>query len=838
MSINQLLSHWRSEPSIGGNIEDWRIIPARFAQTTAFPRDINIILKQAAYRMGISDLYSHQYSSWEKIQSGKNVVVVTGTASGKTLCYNLPVLNCILSDPKAKALYLFPTKALGQDQRDELSNWINCLDTNLKPIATTYDGDTPQHSRTNIRKKANIILSNPDMLHMGILPYHTRWADFFENLRYVVIDEMHAYRGVFGSHVANVVRRLKRVADFYGSHPQFILTSATIANPIELGSKLIEDRVSLVADDGSPRGEKHFIMYNPPVVDPDLGIRASVLQESVRLSSDIITCGSQTLIFAVTRRTIELMLNYLRSQALVPRGQIQGYRSGYLPHERRAIENGLRSGEIRAVVSTNALELGVDIGSVEATVITGYPGTIASLWQQAGRSGRKNETSLTVFLTSSNPLDQFLAANPEYLFSRSPEQALINPDNLLILLSHILCASFELPFTTGQSFGNVSADQVQEFLEYLENSEVLYQAGDKYFWMAQDYPASSVSLRTTSPDSVLLHSYVDGSWKIIGEVDSNSAHWMVHPEAIYLHRGQSYLVESLDINENIARLVPVEVDYYTQSRSETEVSLLESYSQVQAPGAKKGNGQFNITTKVTGYKIIQWYTNNLLNTGSVDLPEKVLQTSGYWICPDSETVEVLTQEGLWNLSPNDYGPNWETQKIKARQRDGNICQICGTPEKGRSHDVHHKIPFRTFSSYNEANHLRNLVTLCSSCHKRAEAVVRIRSGLAGLAFVLSNLAPLFLMCDPTDLDVYSDPAADFTEGNPVVLIYERIPTGIGFSERLFELHDEILLRALELVTHCKCKDGCPSCVGPGGESGSGSKKETLALLKILTHNQL
>lgn len=436
MSLSKLLSHWRAEPTIGGNVVDWRTLPAREAQYVPMPDELHPILRGVMTERGFTNLYSHQAATWKQTQQGKDVVVVTGTASGKTLAYNLPVLDRLVRIPEGRALYIFPTKALAQDQKDELDQMNTFLPKDNRVPAATYDGDTTQSARPKIRKNARIIISNPDMLHMGILPYHAKWAEFFANLQYIVIDEMHTYRGVFGSHVANVLRRLKRVTQFYGASPQFIMTSATIANPIELAGKLIEKRAVLVDEDGAPRGPKHFLIYNPPIVNEDLGIRRSVLQESVRLAQDLLTYDVQTILFGRGRRTVEVMLNYLREGNGNPE-QIRGYRGGYLPRQRREIEAGLRSGEVRGVVATNALELGIDIGGMDAAVLAGYPGTIAASWQQAGRAGRAEDVSLAALVTSANPLDQFLARHPEFFFGSSPEQALINPNHLLILLGHI-----------------------------------------------------------------------------------------------------------------------------------------------------------------------------------------------------------------------------------------------------------------------------------------------------------------------------------------------------------------------------------------------------------------
>lgn len=870
MSLSTLLNLWRDTPGIASNIAAWRTFPAQSGRFLPFPPDLHPALAAALKSRGIEAIYTHQAAAWQHVQAGRHPVIVTGTASGKTLCYNLPILDRLLHTPEARALYLFPTKALAQDQAEALQQFAKeaeakALSPGLRsPVSdppsavggrwsavATYDGDTPTSARPAIRQNARLVITNPDMLHAGILPHHTRWADFFSRLQFVVIDEMHVYRGVFGSHVANVLRRLKRVAHFYGAAPQFILTSATIANPSELAERLIEEPIALVDEDGAARGVKHFLIYNPPIVDYDLGLRRSALQETVRLSQELLADNIQTLIFGRARRSVEMILKHLTSP-LTPLlegegnkdssppsplrgagGEVRAYRSGYLPRQRREIERGLREGQVRAVVATTALELGIDIGGLDAAVLAGYPGTIAGTWQQAGRAGRQREDSLALLIATANPLDQFLAHHPDYFFERSPEQALINPDNLLILLQHLRCAAFELPFRRGEGFGRVDAALLAEFLQFLQAGGELHASDETFFWMADHYPAEGVSLRSASPQRVLLQVEADDGLTTIGEVDEASAPWMVHPQAIYLHEGQSYLVETLDLEQNLARLRPSQADYYTEPKRETTVQLVATSSIAPVPGAAKVFGEIMVTTHVVGYRQRRWFSNEPLGEGELSLPPVELQTSGYWLALTEATVEGLRAQGLWSNDPNDYGSNWAAQRRAARARDGYRCQMCGIPERGREHDVHHKIPFRTFASYEPANQLSNLITLCRSCHRRAETAVRVRSGLGGLAFALSHLAPLFLMCDANDVAVHHDPQSPLAEGQPVVVIYETTPGGLGFSERLFDLHADLMGHAHELVVACGCADGCPSCVGPGGEEGRGGKREALAILAKL-----
>ena len=844
MPLASLLDFWKRDPDTAPNLVAWQTLPPRPAQTHPFPEDLPAPIKQTLIAAGIHLLYSHQLEAWNQSRAGKNIILSTGTASGKTLSYNLPVFASLLQEPNARALYLFPTKALAQDQ---LSN-LQSLTSNLTPAI--YDGDTPASARPAIRKNARIVLSNPDMLHTGILPHHTNWSDFFTNLRFVVIDETHTYRGVFGSHVANVIRRLKRVANFYGANPQFILASATIGNPKELGERLIEEPVHLIDKDGSARGPRHFIIYNPPIVDEALGLRKSSLLEGVRLAQDLINSNVQSVVFARSRRSVEIILRYVQGDLTPdsspesplidykslpsPQSMIRGYRSGYLPTQRREIEKGLREGTIKTVVATNALELGIDIGGLGAAILVGYPGTVASARQQAGRAGRGLESAAAVMVASASPLDQFLAHHPEYFFDRSPEQALVNPDHLLILLEHLRCAMFELPFQKGEGFGRVSAETIDEYLQFLIANNEAHESQDKVYWMADQYPAANISLRSASPQGVVLQTTLDDRPQTIGTVDGESALWMVHPGAIYLHEAQSFFVKDLNLEEHIAYLKPIESDYYTEPLQGTEVTVLSESASEIVHGAEKKWGELQVTSQVTGFRKRRWYTHENLGEEPLDLPPTDLMTTGYWVSLSEETLSHLREAGVWSNDPNDYGPDWPRIRDRVRARDKYTCQVCGAVETNRQHDVHHKTPFRAFTSYMEANRLENLTTLCPSCHHKAEQNVRMKSGLSGLAYVLGNLAPLFLMCDAGDLGTHVEPVENQTFGQPTVVLYDAIPAGIGFSQKLFEMHNELIARAFELVSECPCADGCPSCVGPGGENGYGGKQEALEILKELT----
>ncbi|MDY7040988.1 MAG: DEAD/DEAH box helicase, partial [Chloroflexota bacterium] len=559
MDLDSVLDHLRQSPTFMRGVTAWKELPAREGRYAEFPTSLDHRLRDALRAQGIERLYTHQAASVEAATRGENVVVVTPTASGKTLCYNLPVLHALLGESNARALYLFPTKALAQDQLHELETFVKSLGGGIR--AATYDGDTPTGSRRTIRDQARIVITNPDMLHTGILPHHTKWGGIFAGLRYVVVDEVHTYRGVFGSHVANVIRRLKRICDFYGSRPQFICCSATIANHQELIERLVEEPFTLIDDDGAPRAKKHFILYNPPLVNLELGLRRSSVLEAKSIAREFLEADVQTLIFTRARLTTEVLLTYLRDEmgkentTNDSKEKIRGYRGGYLPQQRRAIEQGLRQGTVRGVVATNALELGIDIGDMAACVMTGYPGTIASSWQQAGRAGRTSSVSAAVLVSGGSPLDQYVITHPHYFFGRSPEHALINPDNLAICTAHIQCAAFELPFRAGESFGHFP--NTGEALDFLAEAGVLHRAGNDFHWMHDSYPAEAISLRTGTNDNFVIVDHTDGTERVIGEVDAFSAPFLIHEEAIYIHEGQPYQVQTLDWEGRTARVQAV-----------------------------------------------------------------------------------------------------------------------------------------------------------------------------------------------------------------------------------------------------------------------------------------
>jgi DEAD/DEAH box helicase domain-containing protein len=795
-----------------------RKLPAVPATYAPFPATLDDRLRRALIARGIDQLYSHQADCIDHALSGRNVVVVTPTASGKTLCYNAPVIGSILRDASSRALYLFPTKALAQDQLAELHQLAQLVGAEgADDIGVfTYDGDTPQDARRAIRTRAHVVLSNPDMLHSGILPHHPRWAKLFENLRFVVIDELHAYRGVFGSHLANIIRRLRRVCRHYGSDPVFICSSATIANPKELAERLIGDDFALVDRSGAPRGEKYFLFVNPPVVNKELGIRRSYLAETRRVAIEFLQRGLQLIVFAQSRLSTEILTTYLKDAFQGPPGSadvIRGYRGGYLPLRRREIERELREGTVRCVVSTNALELGIDIGALDVVVMAGYPGTIASTWQRAGRAGRRSGRSAAVLVASSAPIDQFVVRNPDFFFDASPEHALVNPDNLHVLLAHVKCAAFELPFRTDEAFGSFN---VQEILAILSEEGFVHLTGDQWQWTQESYPADAVSLRSISSDNFVVIDTTRGE-RVIGETDFTSGPSTLHEKAIYIVEGQLFQVEKLDYEGRKAYVRAVECDYYTDAITYTKVTILDTFAFsasdtpaaiASSPGtaalaagieepqdepavrdyelstdvpppdlpagirAERAHGEVHVVSRVVGFKKIRFYTNENIGSGELELPEQQMHTTSYWLTIPQEIMAAA--------------------------------------------------PFGTADR---------------------------RDGVIGLAYAMRNVAPLLLMCDGHDIGMAIDGlGVDGTHrvggarggapaelsATPTIFLYDSYPGGIGFSEPLYGMHETLLDRTLELIAGCPCDSGCPSCVGPEGATGPLAKAAALHLLRAVT----
>ena len=636
MNVDQLADQLRHDPLFMKNVVRWEELPTRPAQYAPYPEGLDPRLLPVLEKRGIHQLYSHQAHAVREVLAGKDVVVVTPTASGKTMCYNLPVLSSILKDEDSRALYLFPTKALSADQVSELYELIEEMGVDIKTY--TYDGDTPGAARRAVRQAGHIVVTNPDMLHSGILPHHTKWVKLFENLKYIVIDEIHTYRGVFGSNLANVLRRLMRLCAFYNSHPQFILCSATIANPQELAETLTGRPIELIDDNGAPMGARHFVFYNPPVVNRQLGIRKGVLPETRNIASMLLKNGIQTITFCRSRLQVEVLTRYLKDMVRDPlgnAGKVRGYRGGYLPTQRREIEKGLRAGQIDAVVSTNALELGIDIGALDACVLCGYPGTIASAWQQAGRAGRRKSTSIVFFVASSAALDQYIVNHPDYFLHQSPENALLNPDNLYILLSHFKCAAFELPFEDGDSFGNAPAPD--QLLDYLTDASILRHVEGRYHWMAEDFPASQLSLRSAAAEEnfMIIDITSPANPRVIGEMDRYTVPMLLHENAIYMHEAQQYQVEKLDFDACKAFIRQVDVGYYTDSDLNVSLSLLDIEQEDTESGVSRALGEVKVTCQVTMFKKIKFDTHETLGFGHVRLPETDMHTTAmWWTLPD------------------------------------------------------------------------------------------------------------------------------------------------------------------------------------------------------------
>jgi DEAD/DEAH box helicase domain-containing protein len=780
--VDEVLNAFAERDPTGDILTAVRHFPAREAQWADFPEWVNANLVSAYAAKGVSRLYTHQASAAEAVHTGQNVVIVTPTASGKTLCYNLPVLNAVLENSDTRALYLFPTKALAQDQLAELYDLNQRLENCFGVF--TYDGDTPADARKSIREKGHVVLTNPDMLHTGILPHHTRWTRLFENLRYIVLDELHTYRGVFGSHLCNVLRRLRRIARFYGREPQFICCSATIANPGELASRLLETRVEVLDSNGTPAAEKTFVFYNPPVVNRALGIRRSYINESARVALEFLKHDLQTIVFANSRLHTEILLTYLQQANPQLPGKpetIRGYRGGYLPNERREIERGLRDGKIRGVVSTSALELGIDVGSLDTVVMAGYPGTIAATWQRAGRAGRRSGSSCAVLVASSAPLDQFMVRHPDYFFGRTPEHAFIQPDNLEILINHLKCAAFELPIAPGEQFGDVD---LPDLCARLAEAGFLHLAGENYHWTHEAYPADTISLRSVTSDNFVIID-ITGEPNVVGEIDFPSALVFVHEKAIYLHGGQQYHVEHLDFKKSKAYVKRVDVDYYTDAVRYAQVRVLEvaasesfTSSTSLTSFTSHSHGDVLVRSQVVGFKKIKFFTNENIGDGKLELPENEMHTTSYWITLERPLLESLPfsvsarQAGMFGL-------------LHALESVATLLLMCDRRDLGTAIGERPPNP----GSENDA-------------------VVAMRME-----------------------DAVSANAKEFFEPN--LYLYDAYPGGIGFSEPLFRAHDLLVQKTRELISSCECEQGCPSCIGPAGDLAPRAKEVALAILDRL-----
>lgn len=754
MDVEAFLQRITSRCDYAGQLEHVEHLPARAPQWARPACPLPPPVERLLAARGIESLYTHQVETLEAARAGRDTVVITGTASGKTLCYNLPILEQATLDPNARALYLFPTKALAQDQLQGLLTLVADdaeMATRIRP--GVYDGDTPTAQRRRIRNEANLVLTNPDMLHAGILPYHPKWASLLSDLKYIVVDEVHTYRGILGAHVAAVLRRLDRVCRHYGSNPVYLAASATIANPGELVSSLLGREVSVVDNDGSPRGRKHFAMWNPTPLGTDALARRSANDDAVDLLAAAMEAGGQALAFTRTRQAAELIHRYTKQQLAERHSplaqQVRAYRGGYLPNERRRMEQDLFAGRLRGLATTNALELGIDIGSLDVAILVGYPGTIASCWQQAGRSGRRADESLAVLIAGNEPVDQYLLRHPEYFFAQSPEHAVVDPNNPYVLAKHLKAAAFELPLTADDlaAFGPLA----EPIASVLADEKQLTPVDDAYFCPGGQNPAVGVSLRHMSDNtfSIVCISHnriardlytsgspplVDKAHEVIANVDSISAPELVYPEAVYLHAGETFLVRELDLNGKVAYVERRETDYYTQAVLESNVLITKPRDESDSvPTAELGYGELDVSWQTVAFKKIKFDTRENIGLGPVDIPAQNLATTGCWLAPDDAVRAALKAEGL-------------------RTSEG----VCG---------------------------MRNL------------AVVAL---------------PMVAMCDSRDLGGVVDTK---NLGRSAMILYDRYPGGLGYCQKGFEYMPRLLEICLEMVADCPCDEGCPSCVG-------------------------
>jgi len=784
-SLRKVLDGLLESPRTGSCVTHHVTIEAVDARYEEFPDWVEPSLRQALERNGISKLYRHQRLSVDAIRRGEDLCVVTPTASGKTLCYNLPVLQRILEKPETRAFYLFPTKALSQDQVSGLQDVIDALGV---PVRTfTYDGDTPADARSAIRQRGHVVVTNPDMLHAGILPNHPRWRKVLADLEYVVIDEMHTYRGVFGSHVAGVLRRLLRLCEFYGSRPKFICCSATIGNPAEHAERLLGRPVTLVdrTENGAPSGPKEVVLYNPPVINAELGIRSGVLSQARRIAAPFVEQGVATICFTGSRLHTEVLARYLREQlSRKPKlaGRIASYRGGYLPGLRRQVERGLRSGDITCVVSTNALELGIDIGRLDVAILAGYPGSVASLWQQAGRAGRSQTRSAVILIARNSPLDQFIINNPEFLFDSSPEQARIDPDNLMVLISHLKCSLYELPFRADETFGGES---LVEMLEFLEEAGLAHRRNDTWHWSDESYPADGVSLRSSDPENVVIIDKTQND-RVIAETDRLSAQTIVHEGAIYMVEGHPYQVDRLDWEQCKAYVRRVKVDHYTTAQSYSRVRVLERFEETEREqGGIKAHGEVHVAKKTVGYKKVKLYTSENVGYGDVHLPDVEMHTMSFWLTLPGEPLRAAGYRGI-DVVDGLLGLGSAVKSIAA------LHLMCDGRDLGLA------------LADPEDNWVAGL-------------------GRGGQRTV-----------QRTDPGGDERPMDSLELERPTVFIYDNLPGGVGLAEKAYELCDVLLEQARSLIVACSCAGGCPCCVGPIGEVESGARAVAIDLANWLT----
>ncbi len=806
-----------------GEIVYSRTVPPVEAEYAPVPAWLGAKTIHALNEANINMLYRHQREALEAFTNGENVVISTGTSSGKSLVYQIPILDMLSSDEDGTAILIFPTKALTQDQFKSLIR----LAPEFADRIFIYDGDTPRAARSAIKAKARVIFTNPDMIHAGILPYHPAWLDFFSHLRLIVIDEAHIYKGIFGAHVTNVLRRMKRVTAHYGTEPRYILCSATLSNAKELAEKLTGEPFTAVTRDTSGSGKKTIEFINPPIVNQEFELRAGAIVTAAKNARRLLEDVRQVLVFCQSRQSVESAVRRLRDYGV----DAAGYRSGYLARERRAIEAGMKSGEARCIAATNALELGMDIGGIDAVISVGYPGTISALLQRQGRAGRRGSASKFQLIGSQTPTDQYIMSHPDFLYEKKIEPVLVDPDNLLILLQHLQCTLYELPFPAGETFGGLDAEETLDLLNYLVGEGAARFSGNTYYWLSGDNPQTSVSLRNAGLSRIAIVSpnQLTGKNEMIGEVDRSSAFWMVHEGAVYFHNGTSYHIKKLDLELNTAYAEKAELPYTTEAQKECHIDVDNILTTENRPNADIHTAEVTVTTKVVSFKRIANDNHQELDITPLDLPEETLQTTAFVIVLKEELREKLRGMRLWTADKNDYGRDWPVIREQILARDGYTCQVCHKTMAESVLHVHHVKPFRTFINKREANDPDNLITLCPDCHEAVEAKVRMRGGLAGFAAAFHQMAALFCECDPGDLEIITDPDCRDFEGRPTVFIHEITPGGFGLAQGIADRLDEINDAVIDLITKCKCQDGCPGCVGAAGENGVGGKAEALAI---------
>lgn len=777
---------WNEPAGVGAVVDRWlasgyvrpslaldRVFPETAARFAPVPAELSDGLRDALAKRGIERLYEHQATAFAAARARRHIVVATPTASGKSLCFHLPVLQTLAEDPNARALYLYPTKALSRDQEASLGELIH--DAGMTTPRIVYDGDTPGDARRAARERGAVVMTNPDMLHAGILPHHAQWARLFQGLRYVVLDELHTYRGVFGSHMAHVVARLRRVARFHGSEPTFLAATATIGNPLEHTARLLgvdPDAVELVDQSGAPRASRRLFVFNPPVVNAELGVRASYLKSAVLLASDLVKAKVPTIVFGPSRNSVEIMLKYLRDKCAetTPADALTAYRGGYLPEQRRRIEQGLRDGKILGVVATNALELGIDIGDLDAVVCAGWPGSVAGMWQRFGRAGRRGSSSISVLVASSAPTDQFFARQPELLVAAGAEQARIDPENVEIVLQHLKCAAFELPFLCpegggGERYATLDATATRDALSFLSRHGVVHEASGRFHWSADAYPANHVSLRSIGWDNFVIIDKTMG--RAIAELDWRATHTMLHEQAIYQHDGEQYQVEKLDYENHKAYVSKVEPDYFTEAMTSRSVSVIEETASRPSGACTASWGEVSVVEKVVGYKKIKFHTHENAGYGDVRLPDMQMHTTSFWLTvPEPLCLEL-----------------------------GRPAAIDALRGIGRA--------------------LETVATVALMCDPR------------DIGQTLGDKSPQ--TDDPAGKAAGRGPQPGF---DPTIFLFDNFPGGVGLAERIYEMNDELLRRARSLIAGCACDAGCPTCVGAAdaGVGGVGVRKSVAMTL--------